>query len=271
MCLSIALTGSASRKEELERAAELAVERAAERVAERAVEKALESGNSSTETETIRESHSSVRKQDKTWKLPGFIYTPQQRHEYERIAKEREAGELAVAQIKRGNKFFKRAIDDNERINNPDKFYPQFKQSPEFPQQQQQQKQPFQRQHQHKQQQIDINTFPFRSTPLFPFGGQYRYAPKLENHDHDHGHKENFFFPLNRQLIPVSEENGEEINLNNYDRPLEHNFKVTQKNYPIMYYFYPLTTYPISIKYSVPLHAIISHIADNNNSHEYFK
>lgn len=112
LCLSIALTGSASRKEELERAAELAVERAAERVAERAVEKALESGNSSTETETIRASHSSVRKYDSTQQLPGFVYTPEERKQYMRISQEQEAAELAVAQIKRG-KFFKRDINDD--------------------------------------------------------------------------------------------------------------------------------------------------------------
>lgn len=112
ICLSILKTGFATRREELERAAELAVERAAERVAERAVEKALESGNSTTVTETIRASHSSVRKYDSTEQLPGFI-TPVQRKEYERIMKEREAGELAVAQIKHGL-LFKRSIGDKE-------------------------------------------------------------------------------------------------------------------------------------------------------------
>ncbi|CAL7938512.1 unnamed protein product [Xylocopa violacea] len=53
---------AATRKEDLERAAELAVEKAAERAAERAVEKALESGNMTTESKTVRESYSSVRK-----------------------------------------------------------------------------------------------------------------------------------------------------------------------------------------------------------------
>lgn len=62
LCLSMALMCSATRKEDLERAAELAVEKAAERVAERAVEKALESSNSTTETKTVRDSHSSARK-----------------------------------------------------------------------------------------------------------------------------------------------------------------------------------------------------------------
>lgn len=114
--LCIATTGSASRREELERAAELAVERAAERVAEKAVEKALESGNSTTVTETIRASHSSVRKYDSTKQLPGTIYTPVQKKEYDRIMKEREAGELAVAQIKRSG-LFKRAATDQRTLN----------------------------------------------------------------------------------------------------------------------------------------------------------
>ncbi|KAK0174185.1 hypothetical protein PV328_007294 [Microctonus aethiopoides] len=119
LCLSVALTGSASRKEELERAAELAVERAAERVAERAVEKALESGNSSSETETIRVSHSSVRKYDKTQQLPGFVYTPATRREYERIAKEKEAGELAVAEIMRGRIFKRAIVNDRYKYKDP--------------------------------------------------------------------------------------------------------------------------------------------------------
>lgn len=119
LCLSVALTGSASRKEELERAAELAVERAAERVAERAVEKALESGNSSSETETIRVSHSSVRKYDKTQQLPGFVYTPATRREYERIAKEKEAGELAVAEIMRGRLFKRAIVNDHYKYKDP--------------------------------------------------------------------------------------------------------------------------------------------------------
>ncbi|XP_076242277.1 uncharacterized protein LOC143184134 [Calliopsis andreniformis] len=62
LCLLMALLCSATRREDLERAAELAVEKAAERAAERAVEKALDSGNSTTETKTVRESHSSARK-----------------------------------------------------------------------------------------------------------------------------------------------------------------------------------------------------------------
>ncbi|XP_077271936.1 uncharacterized protein LOC143902697 [Temnothorax americanus] len=62
LCVGIALTSSASRKEELEKAAELAVEKAAERAAERAVEKALDGGNTTTESKLIRESYSNVRK-----------------------------------------------------------------------------------------------------------------------------------------------------------------------------------------------------------------
>ncbi|XP_011313073.1 uncharacterized protein [Fopius arisanus] len=109
--LCLALTSSASRREELERAAELAVERAAERVAEKAVEKALETGNSSTETETIRASHSSVRKYDFTQQLPIYtILTPEQRNEMLRMEKEQEAGELAVKQIK--HTLFRRQADD---------------------------------------------------------------------------------------------------------------------------------------------------------------
>ncbi|XP_015435586.1 PREDICTED: titin-like [Dufourea novaeangliae] len=53
---------NATRREDLERAAELAVEKAAERAAERAVEKALESGNTTSETKTTRETYSSVIK-----------------------------------------------------------------------------------------------------------------------------------------------------------------------------------------------------------------
>ena len=56
------LTCTATRKEDLERAAELAVEKAAERAAERAVEKALESGNTTTESKIVRESYSNERK-----------------------------------------------------------------------------------------------------------------------------------------------------------------------------------------------------------------
>ncbi|XP_050452559.1 uncharacterized protein LOC126852116 [Cataglyphis hispanica] len=62
LCLGVAFISSASRREELERAAELAVEQAAERAAERAVEKALNSGNITTESKIIREFYSSVRK-----------------------------------------------------------------------------------------------------------------------------------------------------------------------------------------------------------------
>lgn len=62
LCLGVAFISSASRREELERAAELAVEQAAERAAERAVEKALDSGNITTESKIIREFYSSVRK-----------------------------------------------------------------------------------------------------------------------------------------------------------------------------------------------------------------
>ena len=91
----------ATKREDLERAAELAVERAAERAAERAVEKALESGNSTTESETIRESYSSVRKYDKSLQLPRSGYTPAERHEYDRIIREREAAERASALLKR--------------------------------------------------------------------------------------------------------------------------------------------------------------------------
>ncbi|XP_019889231.2 titin [Ooceraea biroi] len=63
LCLGITLTSSASRREELERAAELAVEKAAERAAERAVEKILDGGNTTTESKLIRESYSNVRKE----------------------------------------------------------------------------------------------------------------------------------------------------------------------------------------------------------------
>ncbi|KAG7190326.1 hypothetical protein KM043_006441 [Ampulex compressa] len=62
LCLGLGLVSSASRREELERAAELAVEKAAERVAERAVEKALESGNTTTESKIVRQSYTNVRK-----------------------------------------------------------------------------------------------------------------------------------------------------------------------------------------------------------------
>lgn len=111
ICLAISLTSSASTREELERAAELAVERAAERVAEKAVEKALEAGNSSTETETIRASHSSIRKYDFTEQLPSYtILSPEEREDMLRIEKEREAGELAVEQIK--HSLFRRQADD---------------------------------------------------------------------------------------------------------------------------------------------------------------
>lgn len=90
-----------TRRKDLERAAELAVERAAERAAERAVEKALESGNTTSESETIRESYSSVRKYDKSLKLPETGYTPAQRREHDRIMQEREAAEKASAVLKR--------------------------------------------------------------------------------------------------------------------------------------------------------------------------
>jgi len=62
--LGIALTSSASRREELERVAELAVEKAAERAAERAVEKALDSGNVTTESKLVRESYFNVQKEN---------------------------------------------------------------------------------------------------------------------------------------------------------------------------------------------------------------
>lgn len=61
----------ATKKEDLERAAELAVERAAERVAERAVEKALEAGNSSTTTVTVKEGYSNARKVAEEQAAPG--------------------------------------------------------------------------------------------------------------------------------------------------------------------------------------------------------
>lgn len=140
LCLSD--VGSATKREDLERAAELAVERAAERAAERAVEKALESGNSTTETETIRESYSSVRKSDKSLRLPSTGYTPAQRHEYDRIIREQEAAERASA-------FVKRSVDNRRDarqlpVGNSDQGSPSvYHQQPNHHQQQHQQQQSY--------------------------------------------------------------------------------------------------------------------------------
>ena len=60
-----------TKKEDLERAAELAVERAAEKAAERAVEKALNSGNSSTITVTVKEAYSNSKKTAEEAAAPG--------------------------------------------------------------------------------------------------------------------------------------------------------------------------------------------------------
>ena len=67
----MAVTIPASRKEDLERAAELAVERAAERAAERAVEKALEAGNTTSTTITVKESYSNAKEIAEEQAAPG--------------------------------------------------------------------------------------------------------------------------------------------------------------------------------------------------------
>lgn len=58
-----------TKREELERIAELAVVEAAERVAERAVEKSLESGNSTVTSKLVKQSYENTRKSDKTIQL----------------------------------------------------------------------------------------------------------------------------------------------------------------------------------------------------------
>lgn len=77
----LSITVSASRKEDLERAAELAVERSAERAAERAVEKSLEAGNKTSMTITVKESYSNARKIAEEQAAPGSESTRQNNNE----------------------------------------------------------------------------------------------------------------------------------------------------------------------------------------------